>query len=178
MLRPLAALAVFALLALTLAACGGDDGASPSSNAPSATPEVADEDACPSAALNDKAPDDGATHVSMGWEEGEIICWRDIAGEASYRVRGRVEYWIPPSPGRCGESPSPSSPPVALLDMPSPRPGFIQDLAADVTRFQLPRHSDSRMGIRDYSIRIEALDSNGNVIAFGGTSVTRDAFCE
>ncbi|HSP56580.1 MAG TPA: hypothetical protein VLS25_13445 [Dehalococcoidia bacterium] len=173
-MRPLAVMGL--IIGVAFAACGGDDGgASPTG---SATPEVAAAEACPSAALYDKAPEDGPPHLSLGWEKGEIICWTDIAGEASYRVWGQVRYWIPPVPQRCGEPPSPSSSPVPLLDMPSTGPGFMQDLAADTTQFRLPPHSNPRMGIKDYSVRVEALDSDGNVVASGASSVTRDGFCE
>ncbi len=174
---------------LVAAACGGGDepvatpspAPSPTAGAtatPAPTPEVSAEEACPPAAVMRKEKGEASTYLDTGWEVGEVICWTDAAGEAGYRLHGTVDYWVPPPRWRCGETPPAVSPLTDPVTSPAPEPGFLQDLPANTTRFQLPRHPDPRVRLRAYEFRIEALDSDGNVIVVGGGSLTRDAFCE
>lgn len=134
------------------------------------TPEVPADVACPSA---DVVKGDESSYLRTGWEMGNVICWTDASGEVSYRVEGTVVYWVPPVPQKCGETPRPRR----TFSEPF-RAEFAEELAANTTRFQLPMHADPAVGIKDFTIFIDALDVEGDVIVSGGTGVTKDAFCE
>jgi hypothetical protein len=94
------------------------------------------------------------------------VRWDDVPNEAQYHVSGSVSYLPPPSCLRGREQ------------IPGEGSEFDEVLPANNTSFALPTPRDTRLSWRkDVIFNVQALDGNGNVLAYDGFASQGDQFC-
>lgn len=94
------------------------------------------------------------------------ITWEDYQGETAYRVSGYISYHPEAS---CG-------PPAERLTQ--QRVDFSEELAANTRTFIPPGPADSRLTwSKEGSITVEAIDTEGNILAGDGSAWVGDKFC-
>ena len=111
-------------------------------------------------AISLAAADEGASEAVPA---GHVVTWKDVDGEAFYRLSGGVQYRQRSS---CGYS----------EEMDEVR--FSEVLPANVTRFELPPPSGDLLTARaGWAFRVEAVDSSGSILAVDSGGTISDTFC-